>query len=125
MVDFERLDAAITYAVEHPEQIDMGAWFERSSCGTTACLAGTVALQAGWSPIFVDVIGDVDVTDGDVVKDGERRYVKHVAAEILGLDPSQTDDLFIHAGDVKFVIEYRNKFAAAAGVPQRTWAVAK
>lgn len=133
MIDFERLDAAITYAVEHPERFDFATWFERKTCGTTACLAGTVAWQAGWSPIFTDqnenpVPPDdprVNVTAADVVRDGETKYVFYVARDLLGLDEDQADELFVNAGGIEGVIAARNMFAGDAGLPERTWAVAR
>lgn len=125
MVDFERLDAAITFAVEHPERIDMGTWFARTDCGTTACLAGTVALQAGWTPVFDHETYNLRglIVTHEVAKGGETQYVKEVAAEVVGLDQVQADDMFLHAGDIRGAIAYRNEFAAAAGLPERTWAV--
>lgn len=126
MADFERLDAAITHAVENPERFDFGSWFARTNCGTTACLAGTVAWQDGWTPVFNRASADAPLAlADDVEKDGEVRYTFDLARDLLGLTEEQAEDMFVQAGGVKGVIEERNRLAATADLPERTWAVAK
>lgn len=118
MVNFEPLDDGITYAVEHPEGIDFGYFFAKTPCGTTACLGGTIAQQAGWRPVWGP--GDDDDTS-DVEKAGEVRYAREVAADLIGADSDQAFVLFILTGTLNRAIELRNHWAAEAGVPERTW----
>lgn len=135
MIKFEPLDDAITYAAEHPAEFYMQAWFKQTECGTTACLAGTIALQAGWAPTGWTTTR----ANGEPPKAGESRAsrvlkdsridtVSSVAAEVLGLnevfDSRLLDELF-HAENLARVIRIRNRLAADAGVPERTWTVAR
>lgn len=51
------LKKALEHVTEHPEEHDQESWFSRKWtkgdwCGTTACLAGTIAWMEGWTPIF-------------------------------------------------------------------------
>lgn len=119
VIKFVRLDTEITRAVENPEQFDFSTFFERSSCGTTACLAGNLALHYGWAPVWDDAFDET----ANVVRDGKVRYVKHVAAELLGLTESQATQLFVTSGGLHGIIRVRNEWARAAGVPERTWDV--
>ncbi len=114
-INFERLDAAITHAVENPDEFDMGSWFERSTCGTTACLAGTVAVQAGWTPVFGEWL-----QAEDVVRDGVRHPVWDVARELLGFSEDDADRFFYATG-IGYVIVLRNRYAAERGVAERSW----
>jgi hypothetical protein len=118
-IDFERLDAAITYAVEHPAEFDMSMWFAQSTgCGTTACLAGTaVALEGGWTPIWSRTYGDLEAYE--VRRGDECRNVADLAVELLGLNSDQERIFYCEGLDI--IIEARNEWAAEAGVPERTW----
>jgi len=130
VIDFERLDAAITYASEHPAEFDMYTWFKQTRCGTTACLAGTALLQAGYEPRFTASgrAEDVDLLDADgdpysitaAWRDGVAYPVSETAAELLGLTVDQADEIF-NLADLDEVIEMRNHWAAEAGVPERIW----
>jgi hypothetical protein len=114
-INFERLDDAITYGFEHPDEFEMRSWFERWKCGTTACLAGTAALQDGWRPVFKS-----DFTATSTVERGGRsEHVEHVAAALLGLADDQCD--IFGSDNLDEVIDIRNRWAVEAGVPERTW----
>lgn len=120
-IDFGRLDAAITYAHEHPKQFNMNTWLASWECGTTACLAGTVALQAGWTPVWELNGGPSDgATAVEVTKGSDCRFVGEVAEELLGFDEQAESDFF-YAEDLDEVIRLRNEYAAEAGIPERTW----
>jgi hypothetical protein len=138
VINFERLDTAITYAAEHPAEFDMWDWFKETSCGTVACLAGTALIQAGYEPRF-SASGRIKLTtvvrtyvDGTyeagtyeaeaaaVWREGVAYPVAETAAELLGLDEDQADEVF-NVGDLGQVIEVRNRWAAERGVPERTW----
>lgn len=129
-IDFEVLDAAISYATAHPDELDMNFWFRRDSCGTTACLAGTIAVQAGYRPVWPGC--ETVWHDGTTfyiathvqLPDGPKDAVWNVAGWLLGLDPDVDgvllDELFTVAG-IDDVIQIRNRLARRAGVAQRTW----
>lgn len=125
-IDFERLDAAITYAVEHPNEFDMGSFFRRRGCGTTACLAGTAAIQAGWKPVWSSDADDWPREETWAVTiDGEsEKETFDVAADLLGFD-DDIAEAFFFAPDLATVIAMRNERAVAAGIPARTWQVAE
>lgn len=132
-INFERLDAAITYAAAHPAEFDMWDWFKETSCGTVACLAGTALIQAGYEPRF-SASGRIKLTtvvrtyfDGTyeaeaaaVWREGVAYPVAETAAELLGLTEEQADEIF-NACDLVEVIEVRNRWAAERGIPERTW----
>lgn len=118
MINFERLDAAITYAADHPDEFYMGEWYRRGPlCTTTACLAGTAAMQAGWQPVFDDVLSPI--TTSVVTRDGRTEHIEHVAAELLGLD--EDDCTIFIASNLADVIRTRNRWARQAGIPERSW----
>lgn len=133
MIRFEPLDAAITYAAAHPDEFAMQSWFRQTDCGTTACLAGTLALQAGWTPAnWTTERATGEASDGRraarVMKDGRFSGVSAVATEILGLNEFSDLTLILNlffAPNLAAVIRIRNGLARQAGVPERDWAVAK
>jgi hypothetical protein len=92
MPNTELLLGTLDYLKEHPEMVDLDSWI----CGTTACYAGHVALQAGGSPVYCD---DEAVTALVDTPDGRRLPVSSYAAEILEISDDQADNLF-NAGSV-------------------------
>lgn len=132
MLNFDVLDAAISYAAGHPDEFYMQAWFKRADCGTTACLAGTIAVQAGWEPTgwsLARANGEPpngETRTSQVVKDGRNDAVSAVAADILGLNPvldHRIVDSLFHAANLAEVIRLRNRYAADASVPERVWSL--
>jgi hypothetical protein len=130
VVDFERLDAAIEHAVEHPAEFDMASWFsQKKGCGTTACLAGTAAAQAGWLPVWTDIgPGRSNAYAVRHPDTGEQRRIVDVGAQVLGLyanvdDADDEDDssFIFFAGSLANVILIRNGWARDRGVPERTF----
>jgi len=59
-----------------------------TACGTTCCIAGKVALDAGWHHGFRSHLG------GTVYREGEYRSTESVAMELLGLDSDTAFRLF-------------------------------
>jgi len=92
MPNTELLLATLGYLREHPEMVDLDSWI----CGTTACYAGHVALQAGATPVYCDDEADTALVDSP---DGRRLPVSSYAAEILDISDDQADNLF-HAGSM-------------------------
>lgn len=87
-INVSELERVLAYCRDHPKQHDQEIWL----CGTTACYAGYTALLNGWRPYgTLSIIGTSRVKKG-----GEVRYVREVAAEILGLSNPDAEHLFIN-----------------------------
>ncbi len=87
------------YVRAHPEEFNMSTWGLRTSCGTSACLAGHASVTlAGDTPSVQYLNGRVlfdYVTPVGRSKDDEPVYVAERAAELLGLDECEADFLFM------------------------------
>jgi len=89
--DAARAYAALDHIITHPELHDQSLWLGKATeCGTVACFAGRVVLQAGdrrdddfWK--FPAVIS------GDT---GRRRSVQRRAQELLDITDGQVSLLF-------------------------------
>lgn len=108
-MNLDKLDAAIAWAEEHPEQHDQGDPFAKRECGTTACLAGIICVLDGWEPIWRP--GETDAYW--VEKGGEERNAMALARELIGADGHQADALFLGAMTLAAVKATRNAIAAA------------
>jgi hypothetical protein len=134
VTNFAELDATIDYAVDHPEEFDMSTWGTIRTCGTTACLAGTVAIRNGYRlaesgvPYSISAgqrnNGVVQILDSAVSPDGEERAaIIDVGQKLLGIDVEQAEEMF-YAPDIVAIISYRNYYAYVEDGPQpRTWKV--
>lgn len=132
VINIGPLDAAISYAAAHPAEFYMQAWFKQTDCGTTACLAGTIAVQDGWTPAdWTTRRATGETPNGEsrasrVTKDGATKSVSGVAAHVLGLheygDLTLLLELF-HAPNLAAVIRVRNRKALEQGLPERVWSV--
>jgi hypothetical protein len=111
-MNIDRLDEAIAYIEAHPERHNQRSWFRRRPCGTTACLAGTVAMLAGWTPIWRDHAASF------VMKDDKAGYVAHVACELLdvGSDSDERFYLFMDADDLDDIKTFRDEYVAGIWV---------
>jgi hypothetical protein len=97
------LRKALEFAEAHPEEIELGSWAERSSCGTTACIAGTIAILAGHEIDWASAVLDDDgLLLADYVTDG--RHIESVALDELGIDVGAAYQLF-YCGDLDEVWE--------------------
>lgn len=85
----ERLARALAHTTIYPEQHDQDTILEVGECGTVACLAGRVVLQAGYTP-GQRWMG----TDHCFTADPGDRYILDLARELLGLTGDQASDLF-------------------------------
>lgn len=83
-----------------------GAWFRKDRdadqavqdrndpmCGTAMCVAGKVAFDAGWKPVYVDHGGEYLYAD-DATKGGVTKPIEEIAAAELGLPWEVADELF-------------------------------
>jgi hypothetical protein len=102
-MNLEKLDEAIAYIEKHPEQHDQATWFRRYTCGSTACLAGHVAILDGWT--LIDGHGMAE-------KAGVLRHVADVAEAVLDLDDLEVDRLFYAADALADIKRYRDRIAA-------------
>lgn len=96
---------ALTYITEHPERHDQEWWITLDVvpptsdwCGTTACVAGTVALLHGWAPKPMEP-GESMISY--VMRDGEERSVRHVAQNLLRLKLDESEKLFFARNTLK------------------------
>lgn len=165
--NWELLDAAITHAILHPETFDMGTWivpagasperlnmarYTGNTCGTTACLAGTVLHLSGYraywtapseDPATWRFHGSVMARPGtpdhgalrgmlgneDEIRAGHVVYVSIEANRLLAI-PYEVQQWVEETGggslfygdDVDDVIRFRNHLADACGQPQRDFA---
>src|SRR5919112_588635 len=102
VIRLKRLDEAISWIEAHPEEHDQRYWLARTRCGTTACLAGVLALRDGWVPVWGPTTikrsrwGEDLFETHLVTKGGRIALVINVASEILGIDDDQqaVDQLF-------------------------------
>lgn len=111
-----RLDAALAWIDQHPEQHYQGAWMRHDpECGTTYCLAGAIAHLAGAEPIWREDDGEVGSLDAYQVRtsSGEEQDVDQFAADLLGLDRDGdiVDFLFYGAQDRDDLGEIRDDLA--------------
>lgn len=99
-VDAVLLTKALEYITAHPEEWNQCCWVRyRPGCGTTACLAGTTVVLAGYDidwtrghqkhPNGTVVAGLT--TDGTAIEDRARM--------LLGLHPDAAEYLFHYYGD--------------------------
>jgi hypothetical protein len=91
-VDVPVLRKALEHITAHPEEWNQEEWIRTDSCGTVCCLAGTVAMQAGYKPFFVSDFGSTAymVTSPE----GEGRFVRSAARELMNLDEENSQLLF-------------------------------
>jgi hypothetical protein len=87
MPNREKLLGTLEYLKQHPDRVDLDSWI----CGTTACYAGHVALQAGATPVYCDDEPDTALID---TPDGRRIPVSTYAAQILDISDEQGEELF-------------------------------
>lgn len=82
-MNIEKLDEAIAYIEEHPEEHDQSYWFQKKDCGTAMCLAGTIAWLDGWRPVWAGHPEDEDHEASTVERGGVRADVQECARTIL------------------------------------------
>jgi hypothetical protein len=107
VTDIVKLDAALKYIDEHPEQWNQASWGDRWSCGTTFCVAGVVALldgaQLAWSGMWC---GEQRLRYAD------GKTPRAYACESLGLDDDRASQLFHAENSRQALAEMRDALAA-------------
>jgi hypothetical protein len=76
-------ERAIGWIEANPEKHNQKMWATETECGTTMCLAGVIAHQAGGRMIFEGV----DITAKCVTAEGIETDIPTYASELLGLEP--------------------------------------
>lgn len=110
-VDVARLRDVLEFVTAEPDRWDQASWYRVAhdvlrgtaapgadwTCATSACLAGWVALRAGWEPRIYRR-GDATWADNETVRSATDpdavEHVRDVATELLGLTPEQAVYLF-------------------------------
>lgn len=123
MTNVELLKRELWWLLDHPERHDQGTWIsgpgkrpldhgERWHCNTTACLAGWVAIHAGWMPEPKTRSEEsVRVTHPDRTRSHE---VSFVARMILDLEPNDAYYLFNGGISLMEMFEYANDITDGA-----------
>lgn len=112
---FRRVMAGIT-----DDALDMDVWAQRTPCGTVACLAGHVVLEAGTELVFTE-----NATDGriEASKTITGQYVPVLASELLvpgPPEPTGLDDA--RPSEVRQArIALRNLFMSSARTKDELW----
>jgi hypothetical protein len=91
--------------LQQPDVIEL-AVHEGESCGTACCIAGRIALTAGWAP-------DPNCY-GFAVKDGQFRNISELARELLGLEGDQAQALFEADNNITDVFVLAHRFTDGA-----------
>jgi hypothetical protein len=90
------LVAIYQHVKAHPEEWNQQNYGRREECGTAYCVAGWALVRAGadldWDEPNEFGVQWLNLADG--------RSPHHYAAEILGLDRAQADDLFSADNDL-------------------------
>jgi hypothetical protein len=82
VINLPLLQKALDHIEAHPEEWDQESWGRQTACGTTACLAGHIALMDGWTPVRYGLqFGDWV----HVEKNGVRQTAGDAAEESLGV----------------------------------------
>jgi hypothetical protein len=88
-----RLDAALAWIDEHPEQHDQDMWIQRRpECGTVYCLAGVISMQAGAVPLFPAT--EPEETGRVLLPNGQESGVGDHARGLLTIPWDVSSDLF-------------------------------
>src|SRR5882672_2525517 len=100
----------------HPETWQQGTWainfdlmrergqegVQEVNCGTACCIAGHAVARAGYEFVWPNHSAQTELAiDGD----GNLRLIETLAAEILGLDENQADELFSAANELDEIRE--------------------
>lgn len=111
-----RLDAALAYIEQHPEEHRQQTWAWRTPCGTAYCLAGHVAVQAGatfrWNA-FVGADGTQLADAVEVTYEGRLIDVDELAMTLLGVEDEAASDLFEGGNTLADLRDQRDALAAS------------
>lgn len=113
-----RLRSALEHVTKHPREWVQDHYLARNPCGTVACLAGRIVLEAGqryrdvnWVQVleldpgsdeFVP-IPDVEAATTVRVENGDQAFISQVAAERVGLSYDQAATLFAASNSLRIL----------------------
>lgn len=119
------LRSALEHVTEHPREWIQNHYLARTSCGTMACLAGRIVLEAGapyqevdWVPVrdydgdlneLVPVPGMATATVIDV--DGFPTFVSEIAADRIGVPYRQAEHLFAASNSLRTLWELAAEYS--------------
>jgi hypothetical protein len=120
-----RLRAALEYVTERPREWVQDFYAVRTPCGTMACLAGRIVIQAGYERFHWRSLKrfDEDARAHLPVPQAEKAYtvvldrpgdeyrfqsskIANVAADLVGLDWVDADSLFAASNTLRHLWEY-------------------
>jgi hypothetical protein len=119
MTNLYALDLAIKGLEAHPELHFQEEWLVLTHCGTGGCLAGMIALQAGWTPTDWSQVGleptvlaaTAQVQKGDLI-----RGVEEVAREVLDHPDGVYTGLFSGGNTLADIKRIRDRLAYVDGL---------
>lgn len=88
-VNVPELRKQLEWAESHPDDWDQDKYVQRTSCGTTYCIAGKTVADHGWE--FLWQAAD---SPSYCTKNGQGLSIEEAAAGILGLGEDEADLLF-------------------------------
>lgn len=100
-LNIELAEKVLKQVTEHPETHNQHEWGYRNSCGTSACLAGWAVYIAHpdavvqWRTNPYDTSTDQVACSVVPLGGGQRFDIATLAAEALGLDEDDADELFL------------------------------
>lgn len=100
MANNARLEETMAHIEAHPEGHDQATWGRRTLCGTKMCFAGTAAVLAGGTLIWIRR-ATWEHGAFEVLVDGKERVISHFAQEVLGLTADQKYYLFFVVDSVE------------------------
>lgn len=114
MANIEELDRAIKWVEENPNQHDQSTWGQRTPCGTTLCLFGTIGMLNGWTLCREDgkPISAYEHTSFVRNAEGEVRQVFDVAQELLQISEVDAESLSAGENTLRDIKTMRNVLAA-------------
>ena len=95
------------FFLNDPERLDMSSWGTKhgaTPCGTTACIGGAICL--------LEAPRRIKWVDGEMVpRSAKYEDIPALAAELIGLEPSEIDNLFYTDGVYgKWPASFRRRF---------------
>jgi hypothetical protein len=123
VADIAKLDAALAYIEEHPEEWDQGNWGVKNPCGTAGCLAFHVGRLDG-APITWD--RPPDTSRWAYVERIGGKTPSNYARDSLGLSDGQAAALFFEFNSLDELKTMRDRLAENPNIaecdlwPERT-----
>lgn len=103
------LRSALDYIKDNPREHDQTIWI----CGTAACLAGHIALRAGWRPRPLHLEDD---SSAYVAKDGHWGLIADVACGIVGIREEEGAVLWRPSRSIEALEMYVQRLQADQGI---------